>query len=429
MKRNKVALLLAVAMLVSVCAVSAMAGEETKPPILIAPAPSGALSEAERAAQEVLITPDAVGTVSFGNIDSRMRQNNLTILTLQQSVDTLEDIDYAEMKEEVRKNLNLMAEQNWAMRRMSAYEPVGSMLAISSAEQQYSSLKQTFEDLKDGSLQEENAGLIRQLRNGQDQLVMAGETTFIALKGMEVKEAGLERQLGALNRTVEEMTLRHELGQISALQLSQIKAGQTALASGLETLRMNIGAYKTQLELLLGAELTGEILLGALPEVTEEQLEQMDLEKDLASAKSRSYELYAAAETLADAKKEYEDAADEYNENEKKAEFRNAKRVWQSAQYTYNDTVQNYELRFRTLFAQVGDYRQAWEAAKDSLAFQQQNLAAAELKCQQGTLSQNALLDAKDSVREAEEAVETAANNLFSAYNSYRWAVECGILN
>ena len=91
--------------------------------------------------------------------------------------------------------------------------------------------------------------------------------------------------------------------------------------------------------------------------------------------------------------------------------------------------MQNYELRFRTLYAQVGDYRQAWEAAKESLVFQQQNLAAAELKCQQGTISQNALLDAKDGVREAEEAVATAANNLFSAYNSYRWAVDHGILN
>ncbi|MBE6963941.1 MAG: TolC family protein [Ruminococcaceae bacterium] len=429
MKRNKVALLLAVAMLASLCAVSAMAGEETKPPLLIAPAPSGLSPEVESVVQETIITPDAVGTVSFGNVGSRMRQNNLTILTLQQSVDSLEDIDYEEMKEDVRENLNLMAAQSWGMHQMSAYEPIGSMMALSSVEQQYSSLKQTFEDLKDGSLQEENAGLIRQLQNGQDQLVLAGETTFIALKGLEVKEAGLERQLGALNRTVEEMTLRHEMGQISELQLSQIKTGQTSLASGLETLRMNIATYKTQLELLLGAELTGEIVLGQLPDVTGEQLDQMDLEKDLASAMEQSYELYAAAETLADAKETYEDAADKYNENEKKAEFRNAKRVWQSAQYTYNDTVQNYELRFRTLYAQVGDYRQALEAAKTSLAFQQQNLAAAELKCQQGTISQNALLDAKDSVREAEETVQTAANNLFSAYNSYRWAVDYGILN
>jgi len=427
--KKRIALLLAVVLVVLLCAAPAMAGEKKDLLILSAPVTAGLTAAGESAVQESVMTPDALGTVSFANVAKRMRANNLTVLTLQQSVDTLEDIDYDEMKEDLRKGLNSLASQTWNMQMMAHFEPVGSAMAASSMQQQYDSLKQTFEDIKDGTLQEENAGLIRQLKDGQDRLVMAGESIFIALKGMEVQEGALERQLNALNRTVEEMTLRHELGQISALQLSQIKGGRTALISGMETLRMNISSYKAQLEMLLGAELTGEIRLGALFEVSEEQLDQLDLAKDLASAKAQSYELYAAAETLADAKEEYEDAADEYNENEKKAEFRNAKRTWQAAQYTYNDTVQNYELRFRTLYAQVGDYRQALAAARDTLSFRKDSLKAAELKNTQGTISDNALLDAKDSVREAEEAVQTAEINLCSAYNSYCWAKQYGILN
>jgi len=427
--KKRIALLLAVVLVVLLCAAPAMAGEKKDLLILSAPVTAGLTAAGESAVQESVMTPDALGTVSFANVAKRMRANNLTVLTLQQSVDTLEDIDYDEMKEDLRKGLNSLASQTWNMQMMAHFEPVGSAMAASSMQQQYDSLKQTFEDIKDGTLQEENAGLIRQLKDGQDRLVMAGESIFIALKGMEVQEGALERQLNALNRTVEEMTLRHELGQISALQLSQIKGGRTALISGMETLRMNISSYKAQLEMLLGAELTGESRLGALFEVSEEQLDQLDLAKDLASAKAQSYELYAAAETLADAKEEYEDAADEYNENEKKAEFRNAKRTWQAAQYTYNDTVQNYELRFRTLYAQVGDYRQALAAARDTLSFRKDSLKAAELKNTQGTISDNALLDAKDSVREAEEAVQTAEINLCSAYNSYCWAKQYGILN
>jgi len=54
---------------------------------------------------------------------------------------------------------------------------------------------------------------------------------------------------------------------------------------------------------------------------------------------------------------------------------------------------------------------------------------AAELKYQQGTLSQNAYLTARDELETAEEAVQKASNDLFSAYNNYCWAVEHGILN
>ena len=41
----------------------------------------------------------------------------------------------------------------------------------------------------------------------------------------------------------------------------------------------------------------------------------------------------------------------------------------------------------------------------------------------------NSLLDAADKVSAAEETVEQARLDLFSAYNTYRWAVEHGILN
>ena len=137
-----------------------------------------------------------------------------------------------------------------------------------------------------------------------------------------------------LNRTVEEMELRYQLGQISAMQLLEAKSGRTALESGLATLRMNIKTYKLQLEMLIGAEQTGEISLGALPEVTAEQLAEMDLARDLAAAKGKSYELYDAEKTLEDARDQYKEDADYWGYNEKRMEFRNAKRTWDAAQYT-----------------------------------------------------------------------------------------------
>ncbi len=55
--------------------------------------------------------------------------------------------------------------------------------------------------------------------------------------------------------------------------------------------------------------------------------------------------------------------------------------------------------------------------------------AAQETKYRQGNLPQNKLLDAQDELHKAEAAVLTARHNLFTAYRTYWWAVEYGVLN
>jgi hypothetical protein len=372
---------------------------------------------------EATIVPDELGKATFANVERRMRENNLQVLTLQESVDMLESIDYDDLKENLRKQLNSLAQAQWYMVLMGQ----SGTLAYEQMDQAYDAVREQFDDIKDGKMQEDNAGTIRQLKNLQDQIILAGESTYIALAAMDIQEGALQRQLAALDRTVEEMELRYQLGQVSALQLSETKAGRTALVSGLETLQMNSKSYKYQLELLLGAEMTGEIALGTVPAVTAKKLAAMDEEADLLAAKEKSYELFDAANTLADAQ---EDFKDNYSySNPDSMTSRQAKHTWQAAQYTYNSTVQDYERRFRVLYAQVKDYQQIWEAAKVSLNCQQEDYAASELKYQQGTISKNTLLSAKDDLTEAEEKVQSAANDLFSAYNTYCWAVENGILN
>ena len=379
-----------------------------------------------------VLQPDPAGRISFANVESRMREGNLQILALQGNIDTIEDIDYDKMYEDLREQLNEIASQQWGL-VMAPAEMVGGEYekgkTYDQLDQAYDAVREKFDAIKDGEMQKDNADLVRQLKNLQDQIVVAGESTYIALQALEVQEGQLQRQLAALNRTVEEMELRYQMGQVSALQLQQTKTGRTQLASGLETLRMNVRSLKTQLEQLIGAEQTGEIVLGKVPEVTDKQLAAMDLETDLLTYKAKSYDLYDAAKTLEDAQETYKDDADKYGYNEKKYEFRTARRTWETAQYTYNNTLQNYELKFRTLYAQVQDYKQIYDAAKVSLECEKASCAASELKYKQGTISQNALLDARDSLKEAEEKVQSAAGDLFSSYNTYRWAVEHGVLN
>lgn len=380
-------------------------------------------ADTEEHPEPEIITPDAVGTVSFANVSRRLRENNLSVLSLEENINAIKAIDYDKMTDDIRKSLNGIADAQWFMTIS------GNSFAAKSMSSSYESLKDTFDDIRDGKLQEDNEAVIRQLENAQDQVAMAGESLYIALTEMELNGQTLSRSITALDRTIKELNLRYDLGQISALTLEQTKAGRTSALSGQETLTMNIGTYKTQLEQMIGAELTGKIKLQGLPQVTAQQLAAMDLDKDLAAAKEASYTLFAAQRTLDDARDDFKDTAEDYMYNTGKYQYVTAQHQWQAAQYTYNAAVQSFETSFRTLYLQVKDYQQVLQAAKTALATEQDNFAAAQKKHDLGNLSDNALADAKDKVSEAQDKVDGAAIDLFSAYNNYRWAVDHGILN
>ena len=380
-------------------------------------------ADTEEHPEPEIITPDAVGTVSFANVSRRLRENNLSVLSLEENINAIKAIDYDKMTDDIRKSLNGIADAQWFLTIS------GNSFAAKSMSSSYESLKDTFDDIRDGKLQEDNEAVIRQLENAQDQVAMAGESLYIALTEMELNGQTLSRSITALDRTIKELNLRYDLGQISALTLEQTKAGRTSALSGQETLTMNIGTYKTQLEQMIGAELTGKIKLQGLPQVTAQQLAAMDLDKDLAAAKEASYTLFAAQRTLDDARDDFKDTAEDYMYNTGKYQYVTAQHQWQAAQYTYNAAVQSFETSFRTLYLQVKDYQQVLQAAKTALATEQDNFAAAQKKHDLGNLSDNALADAKDMVSEAQDKVDGAAIDLFSAYNNYRWAVDHGILN
>lgn len=444
MKQRTLALLTAAALALSLLGVTALAAEgETSAADLSVTQEEAepTMGEAEAEDPESPVEeyiPDPVGQLTFHNLARRMHESNLQVLALQESVDMLEEIDYDDLKEDLRLQINELAKAQWSlvmsssqmidMGLMSEYEYHS---AYDQLDRAYDAVREQFDAIKEGDMQTDNADTVRQLKSLQNQLIMAGEATYIALSAMELQEDGLERQLGALDRQLTELNLRYDLGHISSLTLKQAQAGRAALNSGLSTLRMNLNTYKGQLELLIGADITGNIALGGLPAVTGEDLNGMDLEKDLETAKENSWDLYEATETYEDAKKEYNDHGGDYAQTYKGDDrsYQQARHSWYTAKYTYENTVQSFELGFRNLYLKVQDYKQILDAAKVALTVEQDNYAAAQLKYDQGNLSQNGLLEAEDKLTESKEKVAGAENDLFSAYNTYRWAVDYGIMN
>ena len=431
MKTRLLALLLAGAVTASLLGVSALAAEEDKPEKTGAAQTQEESEDGQEAGEtqpeEEPYIPDPVGTLTFENLERRMRENNLTLLALEENIQAIRVIDYDEMYEDIRQALNEIASAQWTM-ITSVPMGMGSMMA-SSLDAQYDALREQFEAIKDGELQKDNEDAIWQLQTLQDQMVLAGETTYLGVVELENSLETVDRNLETLDRTLQELELRYELGQISSQTLEQTRASRTALLSTRQTLVSNLSNYKLQLELMAGGELNGQIQLGALPQVTDGQLAAMDLEADLAAAKEASYDLYEAQLTLDDAKETYDDAGGDGYHNKDNYEWQAANHQWNAARYTHDAAVQNFETAFRTLYLQVKDCKQVLDAAGTALAVEQSNYAVTQLKYEQGSVSYNALLEAQDSVDEAQDAVDTAANDLFSAYHTYRWAVDRGILN
>ena len=409
MKKRWTALLLALAML-SALAVGALADEQKKD---------------ETAAEETAQTaPDAEGTLRFENLSARMKTGYYTVMSLEENIAAIECIDYDKMYEDLRDNLNLIADYQWGMIQAGQ----SGSYAYETLEQRYNNARKTFDDIKDGKLQKDYADTVRQLRNMQDSLTAMGESLYVNLLSLEDQSAALIRQTAALDRTIEEVKLRYELGQVSAMTLQQTEAGKAQVESGKAAIDAAAAQLRRQLNAMIGEELTAPLTLNALPEVTAEQLAAMDVEKDLEKAKAASYDLYAANDTLEDADEEYKDKAGDLGYNKDNYEYIAVKHQWQAAQYTYNAAVQNFELSFRSLYDSVQSYASALNAAKVSLECERSDLAAAQLRYEQGTISENALHTAEDELYTAQDTVSGAERDLFTAYNNYRWAVDYGLL-
>ena len=436
MRRQITAMALSLALCGSLLSATALAAETPSGAADAAMAAAG-VKDGQTVTQKELYAADPEGTVSFANLEARVRENNLTIRMLEESIASIDVVDYEKMYDELKDGLNEIAkiqrtmlqlgQLDSAMGNTSLSGSFSSEYIFSSLDASYDSLRETFDDLKDGKIQDDYAAAKRQLENAENQVVMGAETLYMAILEMQNTRASLQRQLDALDRTVEEMELRYKLGQISALTLQQVKNGRTQLASGIATLDMSIRNYTRQLEVMLGLEQTGSLTLAEPPQVSDKQVAEMDYDTALAAAKEKSYDLFAAQKTLDDAEETYKDSIKGYGQNN--YHYQSAVHTYEAAKYTYQSTVQSFEMNFRTMYDAVADYQQVLKASQSALDYQKNACAASQLKYQQGTISKNNLLEAQDSLASAEADVATAKHNLFSAYHTYLWAVEYGILN
>ncbi len=361
------------------------------------------------------------GSVTWEELDERIRNGSLTALSLAASSDSIDAIDYDKMYDDLRDALNELASAQWIM---SLY---GDTATASSLGDSYSSIRDTFDDLKDGELQQDYADVQAQLLDGVNQVVVGGQTLYISILSLERSYDDAQRGLATLDRSLEEIRLRSQLGQVSDQTVAQLEQTRLETVSQISTLESSIRTMKANLQILLGEEATGELELGALPDPADLDLSALDYEADLAAAKEASWTLRSAQITLDDAQEDWKDARSDYQPANYM--YTVAEHTWNAAQLTYQSAVESFELSFQTLFRSLADYQQAVESAQSAVEYQQKLLTSAQLQYDRGMISRNSLLSAEDDLAAAQSDLAAAQSDLFTAWHSYEVAVTYGILS
>jgi len=293
--------------------------------------------------------------------------------------------------------------------------------AIDSLETQLEDIKEQKEDYKKtvADTKVQFASLI-------NQTVAGIQSLYVSILSYEDQLTALKESQAAVQRMVDQMELRYQLGQISRLTLQQVRNSYDALLVGLDSMENGITFMKSSLQSQLGEEPTGQVTLAALPEVSAADISAASYYSDLDKAKAASYDLYSARRGVEDAKDDMDDARRENGKNS--YQYKMAEHSHQAAQYQEQSAIQSFELSFLNLFNALAPAQTALETAQTTLDYEEQMYKVAELKYQLGNLSAHALADAKDTYENAKRDYKAAESDLFTAWTSYRNAVDYGLV-
>ena len=418
------------------------------------------------------IVPVASGSLSFDQIEGRVRAHNLNVRAAQEGVEQVKSMNWdkalSEMDDAIEEMedlidsmsgsstgaiasasaslaaslANLKQAEDETTSIYAAGEVASGIANISSltsmatyGAMQAESLKSTLESLEDQrddlKKQKDNypktiEDTERMVQSTIDQIVSGAESLYLTILTTELQYESLQDTLLSMNKTVEEMQLRYDLGQISAQTLLQVQNGYATLVNSLSGLENTMGTMRSSLQSLLGEVPDGTLSLTEVPSVSQAQLDAINDSSDLETAKEKSYTLYNAARSVEKAEDDMDDARKDNGKNS--YQYQMAEHAYQSAVYQQSAAIASFELSFQNLYRAIAPAQATLAVKEADLAYQEQVCAAAELKYQQGNISANALQEAVNTRESARRDVEAARLDLFTAYHAYRQAVDKGLV-
>lgn len=417
------------------------------------------------------VTIPSDGTLAFSQIGERVKANNLTLKAAQESLkqakamdwddaidemeDAIDDLDF-QISQLLNGSSNQLEIANAALtaslndvsisgdKIQNLDKVIESSINISMLKTlaQYSriqaeSLKSTKESLEDqlDDLKEQKQDYQKTLKDTEhqidyaaDQTISGAESLYLTILSTQLQLDGLKNNtLASTQRSLKEIELRYQLGQVSKLTLTQVQNGYESLESSITSLENTVSTLYSSLQSLMGDVPTGKLRLLDTPSVTANELSYLNYASDLSKAKENSYTLYTADRAVEDAEDAMNDARRDEGKNS--YQYKMAEYAYQSSLYKKDAAVANFEASFLNLYKAIAPAQTALAAKQSALAYEQQMYAVAEKKYQLGNLSANALQDAKDTLDSAQRDVEAAQLDLFTAYHSYDQAVKLGLVS
>lgn len=417
------------------------------------------------------VTIPSDGTLAFSQIGERVKANNLTLKAAQESLKQAKAMDWDDAIDEMEDaidNLDIQISQllNGSTNQLATAnaaltasldkvsvsgkkienlgDVINSAINVSMlktlaqyGQMQAESLKSTKESLEDqlDDLKEQKQDYQKTLKDTErqidyaaDQTISGAESLYLTILSTQLQLDGLKNNtLASTQRSLKEIELRYQLGQVSRLTLTQVQNGYESLESSITSLENTVSTLYSSLQSLMGDVPTGKLRLLDTPSVTADELSYLNYASDLSKAKENSYSLYTADRAVEDAEDAMNDARRDEGKNS--YQYKMAEYAYQSSLYKKDAAVASFEASFLNLYKAIAPAQTALAAKQSALAYEQQMYAVAEKKYQLGNLSANALQDAKDTLDSAQRDVEAAQLDLFTAYHSYDQAVKLGLVS
>ena len=154
-----------------------------------------------------------------------------------------------------------------------------------------------------------------------------------------------------------------------------------------------------------------EFTFAALPQVTQEQLDKVNYDTDLAAALKNSYSIWSKEDAMRAASDDYE--------NDKTTNLY----AYEAAKIQRDAEKESVTASFRALYKSLKEKQAALTAARQDLAQAQKTWKVKDVQFGRGMISRQAYQTAQDTWNTAKETAETAEIALLTAYNTYEWAV------
>ncbi len=388
----------------------------------------------------VSLSDSDTSDISFGSIESLVRKNNQSIKGFEKTLDSINSTNVksqfeVQMLSYYQQNSMLYeqaagyqqsadelyeaAESTQDTATKTALEAQANAMALLAEQARasiamndgiISGLEESQEDAEN-QLKDTYASTKHQLDNAADQIVVGAQTQYITLITLQNSIDTLNRSIAAIDRSIVVMQTQLEIGMASELDLKTLQNQRQTAQSSLESLISQQKNLQASLSLTLGNEVGTSVNAESLPYISKSEINKIDYKQDLEKAMDNSYAIWQKADAARKASNEYMDnlytTADAY----------------EAAKIDLEATKEQTENSFKTLYESVLEKQRLLEQAEENLTFAEVNFEIAEVKLNQGIISQLQYENEKDTLESAKDAIKTAETELFTAYNTYQWGI------